>query len=276
MTARVTFGGRLGLGLALVGCWGATALSAQGRPETRDGPTWTLQGIRDGYCVRFLVEPGMAAKELRDGFVLVKASNDKSLHPALRRVLEAQPEFASWTPSALCLYYVDAVDIGRQRITEKRKAQLLGVWTLATVEQGSGQRRDLALDFFTGRGHLARAAEITHVRLHEAESAVSQVAESSDSEYDVKIGKTRVIWKGRAVGDSARRNEPVDESWLVDGTSGKAWTVHLTLRAAWSRDVVGVLSVEGKDALAKALKGSPIRFVGPLYRGGSGELRFSP
>jgi hypothetical protein len=32
--------------------------------------------------------------------------------------------------------------------------------------------------------------------------------------------------------------------------------------------------VEGKDGLAKALQGSPVRFVGPLYRGGDGEVRF--
>jgi hypothetical protein len=53
------------------------------------------------------------------------------------------------------------------------------------------------------------------------------------------------------------------------------WGVDVTFTPEWSRPLVGVLSVEGKDDLAKALKASPIRFVGPRYYGGKGELRFS-
>jgi hypothetical protein len=227
--------------------------------------------------VRFLIEPGSAADRLRDGFTLVQAGKDPSLHPALRRVLEAQPEFASWTPSSVCLYYVEAVDVGGRRFSDKsgRRAQLIGVWSLATAERGTAHRRDLALDFFAARSQLPRAAEMAHVRIHEAEAAVAPVPGTNDSEYSVKVGKTRLIWKGRAVGDSSRVDQPLDEDLLVNGTSGTMWDVHLALKPAWTRDVAGVLSVEGKDALAKALKASPIRFVGPLYRGGGGELRFS-
>jgi hypothetical protein len=38
--------------------------------------------------------------------------------------------------------------------------------------------------------------------------------------------------------------------------------------------MVGSLKVEGKDDLAKLLKASPIRFVGPVYQGGTGSLHF--
>jgi hypothetical protein len=51
--------------------------------------------------------------------------------------------------------------------------------------------------------------------------------------------------------------------------------VRLVLTPTWSRALVGSLRVEGKGDLAKLLKASPIRFVGPLYRGGGGELRFT-
>jgi hypothetical protein len=40
-----------------------------------------------------------------------------------------------------------------------------------------------------------------------------------------------------------------------------------------SRSMIGSLIVQGDDDLAKALRSSPIRYVGPNYRGGGGELR---
>ncbi len=273
----MTLGSRATLGVTLVGCWGASLLSAQDRPGTREGPTWTLRGLRESYCVRFLVEPGAAAKQLQDGFLLLQADKDQSLHPALRGVIDAQPEFASWTPSRVCFFYSDAVDVGERRIAEKdgRTAQLIGIWSIAAVEQRNGTPRDLAVDLFAGHGRLVRAAEDAKVALRHSESSVSPVPETSDREYNVKLGKTRLIWKGRAVGDSVMVKQPIEESWFVAGTARMVWDARMTLRPAWSRAGAGVLSVEGKDALAKALKASPIRFVGPLYRGGDGELRFS-
>jgi len=37
--------------------------------------------------------------------------------------------------------------------------------------------------------------------------------------------------------------------------------------------MVGSLRIEGKDAMARALQASPIRYVGPSYEGGEGQLR---
>jgi hypothetical protein len=113
------------------------------------------------------------------------------------------------------------------------------------------------------------------VKLNEVQSSVSRVPGSGNDLYQVKIGKTRLVWNGRPVGDSTRVEQPITESWLAKGTSGTLWKVSTTLRPEWSRPLVGLLSVEGKDDLAKALKASPIRFVGPLYQGGGAELRFS-
>jgi hypothetical protein len=77
------------------------------------------------------------------------------------------------------------------------------------------------------------------------------------------------------VGDSTRVEQPIIERWSVTGLRGGIRTAELVMSPAWRRGVVGSLSVEGKGDLAKLLHGSPIRFVGPLYRGGNGELRFS-
>ena len=48
----------------------------------------------------------------------------------------------------------------------------------------------------------------------------------------------------------------------------------MTLSPSFSRAMVGALKIEGKDALAKALKASPTRFAGPAYWGGGGSVAF--
>jgi len=266
------------LGLAAaVWCGAPAPLVAQERSDGRAGPVWTLEGLNPGQCVRFLVEPSIARRGLNEKVRLLPASQDQSLHSALRSAIEGQPEFATWIPSSLCLFYSDAVTVGGRRFGGRgpRKRPMIGIWAVAATEQGSGVRRDVLLDFVGVGGGLSQAAANAKVRLGEAQSSVSKVSNSDNDLYEVKIGDTRLTWNGRPVGDSTRVEQPIQESWLGRGTSGTVWLIQATLKPEWSRAMVGMLSVEGKDDLAKALKASPIRFVGPAYRGGGGELRFS-
>jgi hypothetical protein len=230
-----------------------------------------------GYCVQFLVEPRLAIKELRAGFVLLRADEDPTLHPALRETLKEQSEFGSWTPSSVCFYHVDAVQLGNRQVAERdpRKDQMMGVWTLAATETGTSARRDLVLDMFGSRSSLIRAAQGAGIRLHDVQAAVSNVADTLPDLYSVRIGRTLLVWDGRPAGDSVRVEKPIQQSWSVQGLRAGVWNAGMALSPAWSRSAVGSLRVEGKGDLAKALKSSPIRFVGPFYRGGGGELRFS-
>ena len=264
------------LGVAAATCCVVSLLSGQTAPEVKEARTWRLQGLRTGYCVRFLVEPEAAGKELKSGFTALTASQDSSLHPALQNVVRSQPEFGSWTPSKVCLYYLDAVQVGKRRIVERdpRKYQLIGVWTLATRGQG-GARRDLVLDLYASRESLLKAAEIAQVRLHEIHSSYYDHPDTTSDVFSLKIGKTQLTWSGRPAGDSTRVEQPIAEQWSVSGLRHGMQNAELIVAPMWSRGVVGSLRVEGKGDLGKILKASPIRFVGPLYRGGGGELRFS-
>jgi hypothetical protein len=263
------------LGVAVAASCGASALLAQTTGETRNSRTWGLQGLRAGYCVRFLVEPELASKELRQGHLLLHAERDQTLHPALRQVVAGQPEFASWTPSRLCFYYMDAVQVGRTRVAEPRRAyQLIGVWTLAVTEQEGGARRDLVVDLYASRNSLLRVARASQVRIQEVQSTVSDRADTTFDMYSIKIEKTLLVWNGRHTGDSTRVEETVSEDWSVSGLRPTIAAARLELKPTWSWPLIGSLRVEGKGDLAKALRSSPIRFVGPLYRGGGGELRF--
>lgn len=264
------------LGVAAATFCGAWPLVAQGQTEGRVGPVWTVEGLRAGQCVRFLMDPAAAAKELHPGARLVRADQDQGLHTALRSAVAGQPEFAAWIPASLCLYYADAIQMGPRRLGSKdaRRSRMLGLWTIAATQQG-GARRDIVVGLFGTGGDLVRAAEQGKVKVREAHSSISKAPGTDNDLYSVQLGKTRLVWNGRAAGDSLAMEQPIEELWLTTGASGTLWRVRATFRPAWTRSLVGLLSVEGKDDLAKALKGSPTRFVGPLYIGGGGELRFS-
>ena len=66
-------------------------------PRSGRGPVWTLAGLRTGQCVRFLLDPAVARRALHDVARLVPANRDETLHPALRSVIDGQPEFATWS-----------------------------------------------------------------------------------------------------------------------------------------------------------------------------------
>jgi hypothetical protein len=266
----------LALGLVVASCLPSVVI-AQGRAEEKQPQVWAIQGLKTAYCVRFVIEPKAAAKELKDGFRLIPANQDRTLHPSIQQLIKGQPEFGSWSPSDLCFYFSDAVQVGPRRVAEKnpRNQQMLAVWTLASQEERSGARRDLVVGFFSARASLTRAAEIAGVRLTEAHASVLDSADTSNDVYNLRLERTSLTWRGRPSGDSTRVEAPIEESWLVPGARGSMWSAQFVFRPTWSRALVGSLSVEGKGDLGKALKGSPIRFVGPLYRSGTAELRFS-
>lgn len=269
---------RMSLGLAALTCCGAGPLLAQSVADDQArARIWSLRGIRAEYCVRFLIRPDAASRELKDGYALVRADQDPQLHTALQHTIKGQPEFASWVPSRLCFYFTDTLQLDRRQFIEKdrRKHQMIGVWTLATRDMKTGTRRDVAIDIYASRGNLIRAAQGTGVRLREAESIFTGWADTTADTHQAKFDKTLVIWRGRPAGDSSRVAQPIEESWSVPGVRSSAWSARLLMRPQWSRLLVGSLTVEGKGDLAKVLQASPIRFVGPLYWGGSAELRFS-
>lgn len=244
---------------------------------------WHLEGLQSGFCVQLLVDSTTIARGLAADLRPVRADQTPDLHPAIRGVVQAQPEFAGWTPSQLCLYYFSGVDAGPTRVNAKdpRKAPLLAAWTAAAAEVGSGTRRDVALEFVSSSGRLSRAAQVVDVKLVEVRGVIGLVplqdeegVPSTDSRYQLKIGKTLITWDGRSAGDSTRVTQPIQADWLTQGRRGDWWHARLRLEPGWSTGMAGSLRVQGKDAFARALKASPIRFVGPLYRQGGGELRF--
>lgn len=244
---------------------------------------WRLQGLRTGFCVELLVDPSHLDVHIPRAARPLRADAIEDLSPAMRALVANQPQFASWTPSNLCLYYMETVDVGALRVTEQSPAKLpmLGVWTLAAASAEGGGRNDAVLKLFTNTGRLERAAQVNGLDLRTVRSTVREIENEDDpsappigTHYEFKLGKTVVIWDGRRVDDSTRAEGRVASQWRADSRRRGPMQARLVLTPEWTKAMVGSLRVEGNDAFADAIKTSPIRFVAPSLVGGGGELHF--
>jgi len=233
--------------------------------------------------VQLLVDPRNLDVTIPTAARPLRADAIDDLEPVLRRVISNQPDFASWTPSRLCLYYMETVDVGSLRVSERdlNKAPMIGVWDLAAADAGGGVRRDVVLRLFTNTGRLERAGQVNGLDLRKVRSTVREIDNEDDPSappigihYQLKLGKTLLIWDGRRVSDSIPTNGPLSREWRADSRRRGPMTARLTLTPKWTKAMAGSLRVEGDDDFAEAIKASPIRFVGPAVLGGGGELAF--
>ena len=89
-------------------------------------------------------------------------------------------------------------------MADKKKPQMLAVWSLATAAQKSGGQRDFVVELFGGKGGLSRTAEASGVSMEEVRAAVADAADTLLDSYSVKVGKTLLVWNGRPARDSTR------------------------------------------------------------------------
>jgi hypothetical protein len=246
---------------------------------------WQIEGLRTGFCVQLLIDPRQLDLTIPGDTRLLRADAVQDLNPVLQAQVSDQPEFAAWTPSTICLYYMEAVDAGPFRVSERNptKAPMIGVWTLAAADAAGGARKDLALRLFTSSERLERAGKLEGLDFRTVRSRIQDIRNEDDVDassppigirYELKLGKTLLTWDGRRVRDSTRASGPVASEWRGDGRRRGPMSARLTLTPEWTQAMVGSLRVEGKDDLAKVIKASPIRFVGPAMLGGAGELSF--
>ncbi|HWB41344.1 MAG TPA: hypothetical protein VG500_08805 [Gemmatimonadales bacterium] len=244
---------------------------------------WRIEGLNTAFCVQLLLDPAQLDVPISRAATPLRADAIESLNPVLKTVIANQPEFAAWSPSSICLYYMDTVDVGSLLVSgrEPSKRPMLGVWTLAATDVAGGSRRDVVLRIFTNTGRLERAGQVSGLDIHTIRSSVFEIENEEDPDappigirHEIKLGKTLLTWSGRPVSDSTRANGPLSVEWRADSRRRGPMTARLVLRPDWTKAMVGSLQVEGKDDFARAVKASPIRFVGPAMLGGGGELAF--
>jgi hypothetical protein len=258
----------------------------QAQEETKEeqlNQVWHIEGLRTGFCVQLLIDPRQLDVAVPRGARPLRADAIQNLSPLLRTVISNQPEFAAWTPSSLCLYYMETVDVGSLRVSERDpgKAPMIGIWALAAADAEGGARRDVVLRMFTNTGRLERAGQVNGLDLRKVRSIVRDIDNEDDPSappigirYQLKLGKTLLTWDGRRISDSTRAQGSQSSEWRADSRRRGQMSARLTLTPEWTKAMVGSLRVEGEDDFANAIKGSPIRFVGPAVQGGGGELAF--
>ncbi len=261
---------------------GAQDTNGQDADEEGSAAVWRLADLRKGFCVQFLVEPGKLSRRLPEGSRLLPAGQVGELTPALKTVVEGQPEFAAWTPSHLCLFYLSEVNAAGRQVRDRNpsKAPVLGLWTVAAGGAAAGSRRDVALEVFTNSGTLEDAGRAAGLEIDRIRSSVGKVppddegVSSGADRYEFRIGKAQLVWDGMPGADSAPPEAPLARQWQAPGRRGGWFRGSHSLSAEWTRAMIGSLKVEGDDELARLLKASPIRFVGPVYQGGAGSFQF--
>ncbi len=251
----------------------AGPLAAQGK-ET---PLWQFGNLQQGYCIHFLVSPADAGSVLPDEAQPVRLDAMADAPPALIRVMQDQPEYGAWMPAAVCVFRFGRADgAGRELVAAAGASEMIGmVGYWARVSAAQPPSSPYVPMMFTNDKRIAKATDSSKVAFRLLKTSFGAAAHGDDERHVISFGKTSLIWDGHAASDSAPLAAPLEKVWALQSPRSPI-LIRWKLTASTSRSMVGALVVEGKDKLAKILRNSPIRYLGPIYQGGLAELTLVP
>lgn len=239
--------------------------------------TWHLDDSRGSFCVWYLADPAMAADLAPKGTVFAPAGAGTALPPPVARLVRDEPQFGSWIPAAICVGLYGTVTVDGEVAARAKGDRPVLVMTHAIAamaprgQEGAGY---FLLELSTDNGMLARVAEDAGLQVERREVTRVSGREGGDEAWHFQVKKAKLLWSGHATGEP--RVEPTRTmSFGLAGSRTSSWLLTAKFTPDTLRLLVGQLRVEGKDDLAKALKASPIRAVGPLEQGGRAEWRFT-
>ena len=235
----------------------------------------TLTEARGGFCISYLVDPAVAVGLAPEGAVLAKAGKGAGLSPFLARVIQDEPQFADWIPAAICIGRFAAAALDGKEVARPKGDKVISVvtsWVAVAKPLGVEGATLALLELNIDEARVLRPLVDFGVRVGDRTAEVLP-ADRGDTEVQLKLGKTLISWVGHPTGDP-RVGSTQTMSFGYTGQRTSTWEITLSVAPTETRLMVGALRVEGKDALAKALKSSPIRAVGPQDTGGTTEFLF--
>ncbi len=240
----------------------------------RTDERWQFGNLEQGYCITFLVSPDDAPGVLPDDSQPVRLDAMSDPTPVLTRVLADQPEYAAWMPAALCVYRFGRADIaGRELVASTGSSEMIGFVTFAArVTPGQPPNGLFVSAVFTNDKRAVRLTDSTAIPMRQVKASFGKAAHGDDERHVIEFGKTKLIWDGHTASDSAVASGPIERVWVFKGSRNRPVLAKWKLTPASSRSMVGALVIVGKDKLAKLLRKSPVRYAGPMYQGGIGEL----
>jgi hypothetical protein len=263
---------RFGVASLVVMATSAGRGAAQATPGTR----WTLEGNQGSYCIWYLADPDVAKLLVPSETVLTPAGTGAGLHPLLMRYVRDEPRLAQWIPGSICIGFFDRVTAEGKTLAQSRpdRPVIIAINSLAAQDaRGIAGAGRYLLDVMTDQGALARAAAELGVNMDGIKIVRRPRSAGDDPEVLIDVAGVQINWSGHAVRDSS-----VGTTRSVSfGYAGRRNTNGLMVfesTPATTRLMVGALEVAGRNTLAKALKTSPARAIGPQEFGGTTFLTF--
>lgn len=251
-----------GLTLAALG----TALAAGTLPAQEAAAPWLLEEVRGGFCTDFLIHPDSLRLAPPTRTRLAPLSASAAPEPVLARLVEGEPEFASWVPSRICLLHVGTVWARGRRYHDNDRLQGLLLWRLGASDD-PGARTIL----FSTSGSLLRRTGLSdqaEVESFEADFQVDSATGTSLSRS--RIDETRLRWDG--VVELADTTSNFSSEWRLLTQPSLPVTLALRLPENRSGRMGGSLTVTGDGLLAVLLQSSPIRWTSIWLSAGQGSL----
>ena len=265
--------------------WLALAVAGHGvQAQSTALQEWTLQNFRASVCVHFLIDSAAADKELPKEYRTVRAADFPDLSPAVKTLIAGEPEYQSWVPAQWCSFYYDQLRVGDQSLGDATPdldhTQYLGAYLIGAVPVQEATVPATPSFYIanlrTPNWRWIRLAETSFIKMEYAERSIGKVPEGTDDRFRVELSRRTVItWDGHLAGDSAWAAPASEQTWYALNSRGARIQARVTMTPEKRQNIAGSLQVSGSDPVAKSLRASPIRMVGPLNWGGSGTLSFT-
>lgn len=251
--------------------------------QNQQAQSWQFNHIRARWCVYFLMDSTTADKKLPGSYRPRTARDFPGLSPAIVRLIRDEPNYGAWIPAQFCSSHFDRARVDDQQVGDSaatlKDSHVLATWLIGAspvADSTSGGRPTYFLaELRSDNWRLLRQAELWALRGDRAETEVGKVPESTEDLFQVRIGRTVIRWEGHLAGDSAWAAPAVEEGWLMDSARNARISGLVSFRPDSAQSIAGTLRIEGKDDLAKSLRASPIRMVGPMMWGGGGKIDFT-
>jgi hypothetical protein len=237
---------------------------------------WSLEGNRGSYCIWYLADPDLARQMVPAGVALAPAGTGAGLPPLLARTVQDEPRFGQWIPGAICIgAYLRVTADGRTLVQGKAESPVI----VGTSSLGAHQARGLPtasnylIDFMTDKRSLARAADAVGFGMGGISVLSKNQVGADDPRVSISVDGVQITWSGHAIGDSGVVKTRSVSFGYATGR-GARWLIELESVPASTRLMAGTLEVDGRNTLARALKASPVRAIGPEESGGVLTLTF--
>lgn len=238
---------------------------------------WRWIDGQGGFCVWYLADPAVATDLAPTGMRLRTAAETSDLPAVIIRIVQDEPRFAEWIPGAVCVgLYVDVAANGTPvgHMEDGRPILLTLTALAAHAPLGTGAEwylTEIGLD----AGRLDRAAGDAAIPTEDRELRTRTGLEGEDDAWELELEGARLFWTGHATGEP-RVGSTRSMSFGYAGERNLPLLVEVRTAPTEEQAQIGALRIEGKGALAQAMKSSPIRTVGPLERGGELTVTFRP